>query len=508
MSIEALSRSVRFSIPEVRSADSKKTLICSVLNEFSPSQEGLRKRRISAEYPGSQIRPKRIKVCETFRGNGICTYLDGSFYRGGWVDNKRHGEGALENFDRSYYKGSWVNDIREGKGTLIYSDGSYYEGDWVKDQREGKGIEVQFNENGFFCRYEGEWKNDRKEGVGKLIGTDGSYTGDWQDGMRHGNGRRVYLDGTIYEGQWANNKRNGKGILTVPGLNLKFEGDWVDGRIEGGGILIKRDESYEGEFFNNMKHGRGKYTCLLDPSLVFEGDWVNNAAVSDASNLGDHLFYTLLCGSHRCPGGPPKGYCLGIMAHYLLNTPYWDIALDLDEAFQLLTMEPSQVVAKSEEISNLLASGKGSKLIVSGSENHDVGLNLVAEGNSGFVLLEIFNSGLGLDLGYHKKHPTNPRKYQTKLQIRVSAKSLTKEVIQSFLSKSNFKTMNDFYGTILNLSGATIVESKSSPWKSAQKGDDCSLQWIFSLCKDKKPEQYPNIIAKLKSDCCAAHHNP
>lgn len=50
----------------------------------------------------------------------------------------------------------------------------------------------------------------------------------------------------------------GEGILTVP--NGQYIGSFVQGRMEGRGTFTWRDGSiYEGEYRNNRKHGRGKY---------------------------------------------------------------------------------------------------------------------------------------------------------------------------------------------------------------------------------------------------------
>lgn len=41
------------------------------------------------------------------------------------------------------------------------------------------------------------------------------YEGEWSGGLRSGWGRMYYPDGSIYEGQWLENKPNGQGMLRL-----------------------------------------------------------------------------------------------------------------------------------------------------------------------------------------------------------------------------------------------------------------------------------------------------
>jgi len=47
---------------------------------------------------------------------------------------------------------------------------------------------------------------------------------------------KKFDDGQVYEGEWRDGKRNGKGTNTWPDGN-KYEGDWKDDKVEGKGIL-------------------------------------------------------------------------------------------------------------------------------------------------------------------------------------------------------------------------------------------------------------------------------
>ena len=63
----------------------------------------------------------------------------------------------------------------------------------------------------------------------------GVYVGSWKDGFAHGQGRRIFADGTMYEGEWRNGTMNGRGVQFLPsGL------------------------TYEGQFRASLKHGSGR----------------------------------------------------------------------------------------------------------------------------------------------------------------------------------------------------------------------------------------------------------
>ena len=51
-----------------------------------------------------------------------------------------------------------------------------------------------------------------------------------------GKGVYTFNNGNIYEGEFKNNKQNGKGILVYSEGKCKFEGDFVDGKIDGNGV--------------------------------------------------------------------------------------------------------------------------------------------------------------------------------------------------------------------------------------------------------------------------------
>ena len=100
------------------------------------------------------------------------------------------------------------------------------------------------------------------------------YYGEWKKGtnIKHGRGIQLWDDGTIYQGQFANNKRCFKGKLSQPDGNY-YEGEFYDDKKQGEGkYVISSDGSYyKGNWHQDMQHGKG-IECYADGSC-FEGDY-------------------------------------------------------------------------------------------------------------------------------------------------------------------------------------------------------------------------------------------
>ncbi len=66
--------------------------------------------------------------------------------------------------------------------------------------------------------------------------------------------------GEVYQGQWNNHKRNGKGNLTFPNVAV-YEGEFVDDNYHGLGTISFTDgRVFKGEFRNGVYDEQGKLT--------------------------------------------------------------------------------------------------------------------------------------------------------------------------------------------------------------------------------------------------------
>lgn len=80
-------------------------------------------------------------------------------------------------------------------GKLVYKNGDVYEGQFKDDKRDGEG-KIQANSLGVMI-----YKNGEK------------YDGQWSDDKKGPQGTHYYLDGSKYEGDIANNMKEGHGTL-------------------------------------------------------------------------------------------------------------------------------------------------------------------------------------------------------------------------------------------------------------------------------------------------------
>ena len=130
-----------------------------------------------------------------------------------------------------------------GWGTYTRRDGGMYKGQWVDDHPHGLGEEIS---PASVISFVGYFRMGLKHGVGRFVGTDESiYEGEFRDNAVHGTGTCKWTDGMIYNGQWKRNLKEGAGTLSSP-----------DGSV------------FEGEFANDQKHGKGKSLTSLQDLIL------------------------------------------------------------------------------------------------------------------------------------------------------------------------------------------------------------------------------------------------
>ena len=85
------------------------------------------------------------------------------------------------------------------------------------------------------------------------------FEGEYRNGERKGKGKEYHLDGTLkFEGEYRNGKRIGKGVEYDKNRKLRFEGEYLYGFKRKGKLYINWILDYEGEFlFNKKWNGKG-----------------------------------------------------------------------------------------------------------------------------------------------------------------------------------------------------------------------------------------------------------
>ena len=162
----------------------------------------------------------------------------------------------------------------------------------INNYKMFRGISIIFESDGKVKEYdnyekivifEGEYKNGKRNGKGKEYSTD--------------NFDQVKL---LFEGEYLNNKRNGKGKEYFSDGNVKFEGEYLNGKKwngkgynkyqlqmfeikDGKGYVKENIDCFEdlifyGEYLNGEKNGKGEIYSygIYHNNLVFEGEYLNN----------------------------------------------------------------------------------------------------------------------------------------------------------------------------------------------------------------------------------------
>lgn len=115
-------------------------------------------------------------------------------------------------------------------GKKNFPDGSEYTGELQNGKRHGKGVAVWPDG----LRYEGEWQDDKRHGHGKSSNKGESYTGEYRNDLKDGVGRYVWATGSTYEGEFRNGAPHGFGVIrNIRGL--RYEGAMANGKENGFG---------------------------------------------------------------------------------------------------------------------------------------------------------------------------------------------------------------------------------------------------------------------------------
>ena len=66
--------------------------------------------------------------------------------------------------------------------------------------------------------YEGDFLDGIREGRGKYFyaSNGDKYDGEWRNNLKHGIGQMIYAGKGEYKGYWENGRRHGEGVFTYP----------------------------------------------------------------------------------------------------------------------------------------------------------------------------------------------------------------------------------------------------------------------------------------------------
>ena len=221
--------------------------------------------RITCEYiNGEKIRGKEAYYfCCVYCGESIIfegEYLNGKKWNGIFREGLntyelKNGKGyAIEvNYD-NFYEGEFINGEKNGKGKeYYYWKELLFEGEYLNGKRNGKGKEYYKNGN---LRFEGEYKYGLKS-----------------KGKEYYNNGKLYFKGEYKSGEKWNGEgydENGKIIFKINN-GKGFIKEYVNNN-DPYSYLKHYYLIYEGEYLNGEKHGKGiEYNENGIP--IFEGEY-------------------------------------------------------------------------------------------------------------------------------------------------------------------------------------------------------------------------------------------
>lgn len=415
-------------------------------------------------------------------------------------------QGSIHYLNGNVYKGETRNGKAHGQGELIYACGNTYTGEFKDDLPNGKGIFQEKDGN----RYEGQLQNGKAHGQGKSIDKNGGvYLGEFKNGRRSGKGFFKEKDGTGYEGEFKDDLLNGKGIMAWK------DGAWYEGEFKNGIPYSKGrftdqfGNSFEGTFKNRRLHGDIIVTYKNEAPKTIK--YNNGCRIDcDSSEIGSSYFFRLTFGLplDRCQDGSH----LWIYTDFLNRNGYQKYAPEFMELYEQFQLSSEEFGEEAKRIHKRVIDDHQSKLLLYGTTRHAMLLNLVPDPNdANFIICEIFNSGEGLETMHPRKIVRGKLKYQTMLQVRIPAASLTPEKIQLFL-ESPFEATNeatkDAYNAILGLEGAKILEQAPGKeiWKAPQKGPICLKGCLDTYGRHKMPEYY-RMRYEMSAECLEEAQN-
>ena len=170
-------------------------------------------------------------------------YLNKTLSPGKFVSGRLIGGGMAKYGTFGIFYGNFLNGNRSGYGKMTYTDPDHL-CHWFPET-EGE--------------YIGEWKEDKRHGIGRMLWSNGTlYEGKYNFDRRHNvTGKVTFQNGDIYDGGWVNDRMEGSCTVIRKGVVIK--GQFIGGVLSNFAKIEYADERvYEGDISNNAPHGTGK----------------------------------------------------------------------------------------------------------------------------------------------------------------------------------------------------------------------------------------------------------
>lgn len=217
------------------------------------------------------------------KGKGVITFSDDRVYKGEVNNARANGQGVL-----AFGAGEYIGEFKEGQfhgvGKLVRTNGDIYEGGFKDDLFDGEGLFTGATGK----LYKGRFEKGSITGEGDYRDGKVSYTGEFKQWAFHGVGN-YKDDEQVYKGQFADNSFNGKGEYKNNN-GESYTGEFVDGLYHGEGLLVTEGERYQGQFEYGLKHGEGvlTYARPLDGINQVKGIWHYGKIIKSDNPLVEH----------------------------------------------------------------------------------------------------------------------------------------------------------------------------------------------------------------------------
>ena len=177
------------------------------------------------------------------------------------------------------FEGFLEDGFPKGYGKYsLFDEGKYYEGIWDKTLLLG----TETWKDG--TMYIGEFNNNKREGIGMYRWPDGTiYSGEWKNDIMEGFCSIKYEDNRKYEGQMKNGLKNGYGEFTWKNIR-KYFGYYLNDLKDGFGIYvwnIKTFEVYIGFWYKGKMEGIG---MIIKDDRKRYGKWSRGERIEKYKN--------------------------------------------------------------------------------------------------------------------------------------------------------------------------------------------------------------------------------
>ena len=189
------------------------------------------------------------------------------------------GTGVLQFANKFEYKGDILDGNMTGQCVITRKNNEKkivykYEGSIVNALYDGHGHSILYDINGDISNvYIGNYKNHKYHGKGVLTTESSVYDGEFEKGLKCGNGLEKMTTGITFNGKFENDIFC-SGVLTKKNGDI-YKGTFNNDMLYGiGELKLKNGNTYNGKFVKNKLNGIGKLTMANGDT--YEGKFTND----------------------------------------------------------------------------------------------------------------------------------------------------------------------------------------------------------------------------------------